>query len=319
MRNKLRSMLEQSPSAGREAGEGVGAYLGTDFVRSLPFWVPPALLMGLFVYGGILWNFVLSLTDFSGVIKPDYHPSNWDFEMYGQMLSDPFFWNAVQNTAVLMIGFTIVCLIVGLILAILVDNLLRGQSTFRTIFLLPFALSFVVTGVFWQWMYNPEIGVINTVLETFGLGALTLNWLGNPQLKLAAVIIALVWQYSGYAMVIYLASLRTIPQDHYEAAKIDGAGFFTMYRKVIVPQLSSASVSISVVVMVFALNAFTWLYVVFGSNPGPSADILGVMMYRTAFASNRWAYGAAIGMAQFVGSVMIVSPYLYYQYRRGEL
>jgi hypothetical protein len=118
VRTKLRSLLEQNPSAGRETREGAG-FLQSDFVRSMPFWVPPALLMGLFVYGGILWNFVLSLTDFSGVISPDYHPANWDFEMYAQMLSDPFFWNAVRNTAVLMIGFTIVCLAVGLVLAVL--------------------------------------------------------------------------------------------------------------------------------------------------------------------------------------------------------
>ncbi|MFB6192091.1 MAG: carbohydrate ABC transporter permease [Haloarculaceae archaeon] len=295
VRNKLRSALEQGPATG-----GEGGLLGSDFVRSMPFWVPPTLLMGLFVYGGILWNFVISLTDFSGIVRPEYSLSNFDFEMYQQMLTDPVFWNTAGNTFILMVVFTLLCLAVGLVLAIIVDNLLRAENFYRTIFLLPFALSFVVTGVFWQWMYNPNFGVIATVLRMVGLGWLNPNWLGDPRLKLFSVIIALVWQYSGYAMVIYLAGLRTIPQDHYEAAQVDGAGFFTMYRRVIIPQLSSASVSIAVVVMVFALNAFTWLFVVFGINPGPSADILGVMMYRTAFRANRWAYGAAIGTAQSV-------------------
>jgi len=316
VRNKLQSILEQGPEAGQSRERGV---LDSDFVRSMPFWVPPTVLMGLFVYGGIVWNFVISLTDFEGLVPPEYTLSNFDFEMYARLASDASFWNALGNTVILMLGFTILCLIVGLALAIIVDNLLRGQNVFRTLFLLPFSLSFVVTGVFWQWMYNPEFGVISGVLGLVGLASLSPKWLTNPQLKLFSVMIALVWQYSGYAMVIYLASLRTIPQDHYEAAKIDGAGFFTMYRKVIIPQLSSASVSISVVVMVFALNAFSWLFVVFGSNPGPSADILGVMMYRTAFRSNQWAYGAAIAAAQFVMAVGIISPYLYYQYRRGEL
>lgn len=315
--NKLRSMLEQGRTAAPE--ERSGGVLASDFVRSMPFWVPPTLLMGLFVYGGILWNFVISLTDFSGIVRPEYRLSNFDFEMYGRMFSDPTFWNTAGNTAILMVVFTLFCLALGLVLAVLVDNLLRGEGFFRTIFLLPFSLSFVVTGVFWQWMYNPNFGVISTVLGLFGLASLNPNWLGDPRLKLLSVIIALVWQYSGYAMVIYLAGLQTIPKDHYEAAKVDGAGFFTMYRKVIIPQLSSASVSIAVVVMVFALNAFTWLFVVFGINPGPSADILGVMMYRTAFRANRWAFGAAIGMAQFVMAVGIISPYLYYQYKRGEL
>lgn len=285
----------------------------------MPFWLPPTLLMGLFVYGGILWNFLISLTDFSGVVRPEYELSNFDFEMYARMLQDPSFWSATRNTLVLLIAFTLICLVVGLVLAVLVDNVLKGQSTFRTVLLLPFALSFVVTGVFWQWMYNPQIGTINTALGMVGLGVVGQDWLGDPALRLWSVMFALVWQYSGYAMIIYLASLRTIPRAQYEAAKVDGAGFFTMYRKVIVPQLSSASVSIAVVLMVFSLKAFTWLYVVFGSNPGPSADILGVMMYRQAFSANQWAYGAALGTVLFLSAIAILAPYLRYQYKRGEL
>ena len=318
--DKLRSTFgsRSGPSQGSQSLVPQAAR-ESDFVRSMPFWLPPTLLMGLFVYGGILWNFVISLTDFSGVVRPEYKVSNFDFEMYLKMLGDPSFWSAARNTILLLIVFTLICLAVGLVLAILVDNLLKGQSTFRTIFLLPFSLSFVVTGVFWQWMYNPEIGTINTMLGAFGLGFIGQDWLGDPTLRLGSVMFALVWQYSGYAMIIYLASLRTISGDQYEAAKIDGAGFFTMYRKVIIPQLSSASVSIAVVLMVFSLKAFTWLYVVFGSNPGPSADILGVMMYRQAFSANQWAYGAALGTVLFLSSIAILAPYLRYQYKRGEL
>jgi len=318
--NKIKSTLENGSSPEEHSKEGgIRSYLRSDFIRSMPFWLPPTLLMGLFVYGGILWNFVISLTDFSGVVRPEYALSNFDFEMYTRMLGDPSFHDAARNTIILLVVFTLLCLLVGLLLAILVDNLLKWQSILRTVFLLPFALSFVVTGVFWQWMYNPEIGTINTMFNLLGLDVLALNWLGNPSLRLGAVMFALIWQYGGYAMIIYLASLRTIPQEHYEAAKVDGAGFFVTYWKVIIPQLSSASVSIAVVIMVFSLKAFAWLYTVFGSNPGPAADILGVMMYRVAFSANQWAYGAAIGSVLFVGTVMIVAPYLYYQYKRGEL
>lgn len=317
--DKIGSAAENTRTGHADRPEGWRAYLHSDFVRSMPFWLPPTLLMGLFVYGGQGWNFLISLTDWTGIGDPNYSLSNLDFDAYVRMLTDPAFIDAFRNTAVLMIAFTFLTIVIGLGLAIVVDNLLRGTGVFRTIFLLPFALSFVVTGVFWTWMYNSEIGVINTSLRAFGLDFLAQSWLGDPRFKLAAVIVALVWQYSGYAMVVFLAGLRTIPDEHYEAAKTDGAGFFTMYRQVIIPQLGSAAVGIAVVVMVFALGAFTWLFVVFGRNPGPSADILGVMMYREAFAANNWAYGAAIGVVLFTMTLAILAPYLYYQYKRGEL
>ncbi|WP_144926335.1 carbohydrate ABC transporter permease [Halorubrum salsamenti] len=291
----------------------------SDFLRSLPFWGIPTALLGLFVYGGIFWNFVISLTDFSGFTLPTYEIANFDLEMYTELLSDPTFWTATRNTVVLLVVFTVVTLFVGLLLAILLDQKIRFRGVFRTIYLLPFSLSFVVTGVLWLWMFNFNTGVINSIVRGVGLGFLAQHWLSNPNLQLASVIVALVWQYSGYAMVIYLANLQRIPTEHYEAAKIDGASWFSTYREVIVPQLSSAAVSIAVVVMVFALKAFSWLYVVFGDNPGPAADILATMMYREAFVANQWAYGAAIGTLLFVVSIAIVGPYLYWQYRRGEL
>lgn len=294
-------------------------FLQSNFVRSMPFWLPPTLLMGLFVYGGIAWNFLISLTNWTGVLDPDYSLGNLNISSYTAMLTDPQFWDATRNTILLVVVFTLLCLILGVMLAIIVDHILRGQGVYRTVFLLPFALSFVVTGLIWQWMYNSETGIINELLRIFGLDFLTQSWLGDPRFKLAAIIVALTWQFTGYAMVILLASLRTIPQDHFDAAKVDGAGFFTTYWKLIIPQLRPAAVSAAVVLMVFSLAAFTWIFVVFGRNPGPSADILGVMMYRQAFAANQWAYGAALGTVLFGIMSAIVSPYLYYQHKRGEL
>jgi len=181
------------------------------------------------------------------------------------------------------------------------------------------SLSFVVTAIFWSWMYNPEIGLVNELLRLVGLGALTQAWLSNPQFKLGAVVFALMWQFSGYAMVVYLAGLQSIPTDQYEAARIDGAGTVRMYWRVIIPQLRSATTSAAVVLMVFALKAFDFLFVMFGTRPGPSTDILSVMMFREAFASDNWAYGSAIAMVLFLMALGVIGPYLYRQYQRGEL
>jgi len=183
---------------------------GSDFIESSVFWLPPFLLMGLFVYGAIIWNLLISLTDYQRFENaPDY--SNLDFEMYTRALADTGFIDAAINTLILLIAFTAGTLVVGLVLAILIDRGIRFENTFRTIYLLPMSLSFVVTAQFWLWIYNYNNGIANNVIGTVGLGPV--SWLGNQDIVLYAVIFALMWQFSGYAMVVYLAGLRAIPTE----------------------------------------------------------------------------------------------------------
>ncbi|WP_254543936.1 carbohydrate ABC transporter permease [Halomarina pelagica] len=325
-------------AARRDDETGLSRYVSDEFLSSLPFWLPPFLLMGFFVYGAIGWNFVISLTDFAGLQLPTYDPATWDFETYARAFSDPTFWTAFRNTVILLVVFTALALVIGLGLAILIDQGVRFENGFRTVYLLPMSLSFVVTAVFWRWMYNPQSGVINTVLGSL-LGPLGIDvrfqWLSGfvdtgalgalplvPDVlyvKLFAVIFALIWQFSGYTMVVYLAGLRAIPTEQYEAARTDGASTVRMYWRVVLPQLRASTISAAVVLMVFALKAFDFIFVLFGDNPGPYGDILSTMMYRQAFSSNQWAYGSAIAIVLFVMALFVVSPYLYSEYRRGEL
>lgn len=312
----------QRTDEGTATAEGIISHRGlsgltNDFVRSLPFWLPAGLFMAVFVYGAIGWNVLISLTGWSGLGDPDY--GSLSFEMYQQLLSDPTFITATRNTLVLLVTFTGGALIVGLLVAILVDQKIRAESVFQTIYLLPMSLSFVVTALFWSWMYNPTNGMINGLLRAIGLDFLASDWLGNPQLTLGAVIFALMWQYSGYAMIVYLAGLRTIPDAQFEAARVDGANTFRTYLRVIIPQLRASTVSAAVVLVVFALKAFDFLYVLFGDTPGPAADILATMMFREAFSSTNWAYGSAVAVVLFILALMVISPYLYSQYQRGEL
>jgi len=300
------------------SGVDISRLVGSELVRSLPFWLPPALLMGLFVYGAIAWNGLISLTEWSG-LRPTPEYTTFDLSQYARMLSDPTFATAVRNTVVLLVAFTLVTLALGLLLAILVDQKVRFENTFRTIYLMPMSLSFVVTAIFWSWMYNPRIGLVNEVLRGVGLESLTQAWLSDPQFKLAAIIFALMWQFSGYCMVVYLAGLRAIPDAQYEAARIDGASTVRLYWRVIVPQLRASTMSATVVLVVFALKAFDFLFVLFGVNPGQSADILSVMMYRVAFDRIQWAYGSAVAMVLFAMALGVIGPYLFVQYRRGEL
>ncbi|MFC4543599.1 carbohydrate ABC transporter permease [Halosolutus amylolyticus] len=322
LRNSLRRLDPRSPPGTdegtlRDGEDGRFARLrGSDFVESIPFWLPATLLVLLFVYGAIGWNVVISLTGWSGLGQPEY--GTFTLEMYRQMPADQDFRASLRNTIALLIAFTGVSLVIGLGLALLVDRKIRFENAFRTIYLLPMALSFVVTAIFWSWMYASN-GMINATLTAVGLDAIAFDWLGDPRFKLAAVIFALVWQFSGYCMIVYLAGLRSIPDDHYEAARIDGASTLKLYWRVIVPQLRSSTIGAIVVLMVFALKAFDFIYVMFGDNPGRSADILAVTMYREAFSASQWAYGAAIAVVLFALALTIIGPYAYTQYKRGAL
>jgi glucose/mannose transport system permease protein len=289
--------------------------LDRDVVQSAPFWLPPFLLMGFFVYAAIGWNFLISLTDYAGFGTIDYSVLN--VANYRAMLTDPGMWAATRNTFALLVGFTLVCLVIGLLLAILLDREVRFDRTFRTIYLLPMSLSFIVTAQFWMWMYNYNFGIVNQALGVFGLGPY--SWLGDPNLVLGSVIFALVWQFSGYTMVVYLAALRAIPDDQYEAARVDGASTARLYWRVIIPQLKPAMVSASVVLVLFALKAFDFLYAIWGYRPRRGADILATKMVREAFNKQEWAYASAIAILLFVLSLSVIAPYLYQQYRQGNL
>ena len=291
-------------------------WLNTDFVRSAPFWGPPFLLMGFFVYAAIGWNTWISFTHYQGFGDIEY----WDLGIhnYVAMVEDPAIYAATRNTFVLLIVFTVVCLVLGLALAILLDRQVRFGRAFRTIYLLPMALSFIVTAQFWKWMYNYNFGIVNQTLGLFGLGPY--SWLGSPRLVLWSTIFALVWQFSGYTMIVYLAALRAIPHDQYEAARIDGASTLRMYWRVIIPQLKPAIASASVVLLLFSLKAFDFLFALFGGyRPRRGADILATKMVREAFNKQEWAYGASIALFLFVLSLAVIAPYLYTQYKQGNL
>jgi len=346
MRNPLtvlRQRLSGSDGARTDGGTEATSkpLFRRDSIRSAPFWLPPFLLVGLFVYGAIAWNVLLSLTDYQGLGTPDYSDLDienylaafdglslgvWDvvfFEIEGGTPTWSNFevdtiWNAAENTFLLMLIFAVVCLALGLVLAILVDQKIRFENTFRTIYLLPMSLSFVVTAKFWLYLYDVENGLVNITLQAFGFGPVEI--VQNPELKLWAVAFALVWQFSGYAMIVYLAGLRAIPTSHFEAARVDGASTIRMYWRVIIPQLRTATVSAMVVLVVFALKAFDFLFSMYsGYSPGPSADILATQMVREAYSNGNWAYGSTIAVVLFVMALAIVAPYIYAQYRRGQL
>ncbi len=278
---------------------------------SLLFLTPAIVLVGVFIYFAIVWNVYISFTDWKGLI-PSYRFVG--LENYRILFHDPVFWTSFKNNIILIILFVPGSLLLGLLLAVLLDRKIKFENGFRTIYALPFALSFVVTATLWAWMYDPSDGVLNTLFSILHLDFLKSNWITDPHVALYAVILALIWQFSGYTMVIYLAGIRSIPSEQYEAAIIDGASSAQLYRYVIIPQLKKPTLSAFVVLMVFSLKAFDFIWVLTSGGPGTSTFILAVEMYKETFAKTKFAYGASIATVLLLLSFAIVLPYLYWSY-----
>lgn len=271
------------------------------------------ILVAYFVYYFIAWNIVVSMTDWKGLKQTSGFVG---FEHYQTMLDDQIFWTSLTNNILFMIYFIPTSLIIGLLLAILLDQKIRNEGVFRFMYLLPFALSFVVTGYLWQWMFVQE-GVINSVLEFFGLGFLESEWVSDPDIALISVSIALVWQFSGYIMLIFLASMRSIPVSHIMAAQVDGASGFKLYTRVIIPQIKTSTFSAFVILMVFALKAFDFIWILTDEGgPGWATTILPITIYKVAFKRNEFAYSSAIATTLLLIIMIIVIPYLYITYRK---
>lgn len=277
--------------------------------------LPSVLLVGYFVYVSIGWNVVVSLSNWEG-LQPSY--SIVGFRRYADLLYDSVFWISLKNNLLLILLFVPSSILLGLFLAILLDMKVRAEGVFRTMYLLPFALSFVITASLWAWMYDPKVGVINILLENVGLSFLKSGWVTDSSIAMYCVILALTWQFSGYTMLVFLAGLRSIPESQVMAAEVDGAYGFNLYRRIMIPQLKSSVLAVFVILMVFALKGFDFIYILTGGGPGYSTFVLPLEMFRETFSMTHFAYGAAIATVLFVIVMLIVVPYLYMSSRRRE-
>jgi glucose/mannose transport system permease protein len=282
---------------------------------NLLFVLPSLILVGYFVYVLIGWNVVVSLSDWEG-LAPSYNIVG--FGQYAALFHDPEFLTSLANNLLLIVLFVPTSLAVGLFLAILLDLKVRREGVFRNIYLLPFSLSFVITATLWLWMYNPQVGVINTLLRAIGLGFIQPGWTTDPNLALLCVVLAVVWQFSGYTMLLFSAGIKSIPDSQIMAAEVDGASDFNLYRHVIIPQLKAPALNAFVVLMVFALKVFDFIYVLTEGGPGYSTYVLPLLMFRNTFRMNQYAYGSAIATLLFLLAFVIVVPYLYLSSRREK-
>jgi glucose/mannose transport system permease protein len=291
--------------------------------------LPSIILIAIFVYGFIGWTAVVSFSKWDGV-EPNYSWAGLDvyrqlFSQEGGVTSKRFAFD-LWNTLFFTIFFLLLCVVIGLLLAIFLDQKIKQEGLFRTIYLFPMSLSFVVTGVVWQWIFAPGTASrprgINALLELSGLEALKWKWftstdmIGPFHLALIPVIIAAAWQLIGYTMAMYLAGLRGIPEELREAARVDGATEVGIYRHIILPMMQPITLSALIVLGHISLKIFDLVYTMTGRGPAFATDVPGIFMFEATFQGNHYSLGAAISMVMLVMVAVVIVPYLFYSFRR---
>ncbi len=280
-------------------------------ILSISILLPSMVAVAIFVYGFIGWSIRVSLSKWKG-LNPDF---TWvGLAQYTELFNkDPRFIIDIRNTVMFTILFIAACLVIGLTLAILLDQKLRGEAIFRSIFLFPMSISFIASGVVWGWLMNPATGSrtsgINLIFKTLGLDSLISLWHSTPQpWGMAFTVIPAVWMLSGYTMALYLGGIRSVSDDLREAARVDGATEFEVYRYIILPMLSPVTLSAIIILGHMSLKIFD-LIVALG-NKDIRLDVPGIYMWVTTFDGTNYAQGAAIGVLMLISVAVLVIPYL---------
>jgi glucose/mannose transport system permease protein len=272
---------------------------------------PTLLILSVFVYGFVIWSILISLTSSKLVPKYDFV----GLEQYIALWSMDRWYVAVGNLAIFSALFIGLSVGLGLILAIFLDQRIRGENAIRTIYLYPMAISFIVTGTAWKWILNPGLG-IEKLVRDWGWTDFSFDWLVNPSMAIYTLVIAAVWQSSGFAMAIFLAGLRGVDGEVIKAAKIDGAGTWLTYRAIIIPMLRPVFLTVLVVLTYQAVRSFDLVIALTGAGPGISSDLPATFMYQMAFSRNRMALSAASAVMIFMTIAAIMIPYIYSELRR---
>jgi len=212
--------------------------------------------------------------------------------------------------------FVSIALIVGLGLAILLDQRVRAEGFIRSIYLYPMALSFIVTGTAWKWLLNPGLGV-EKVMHDWGFTSFTFDWLVNPDRAIYTVVIAGVWQSSGFVMALFLAGLRGIDDSIIKAAQVDGASLPTIYRRIIIPSLRPVFFSSVMILTHIAVKSFDLVVALTGGGPGFASDLPATFMYAFAFTRSQIGLGAASAIIMLMIVAAVIVPFMYSELRRA--
>jgi glucose/mannose transport system permease protein len=265
----------------------------------------------VFVYGFIAWTAWISLT--GSRLLPNYKFAG--LAQYVTLFTkEPRWWVAILNLFIFSSLFIAFCIALGLILAVLLDQRVRAEGFFRTIYLYPMALSFIVTGAAWKWILNPDLG-LERLVQQLGFSGFTFRWLVESKMAIYTVVLAAVWQSAGFVLALFLAGLRGIDDSIIKAAQVDGASLPRIYWRIVIPSLRPVFLSSVIILSHIAIKSFDLVMVLTRGGPGYATDMPATFMYAFAFNRGRLAFGAASAMVMFLAVMAFIIPYLYSELR----
>jgi glucose/mannose transport system permease protein len=285
-----------------------------DRILNLILISPSILAVLIFVYIFIGWSVRVSLSKWKG-LTADY---TWNgIRNYLDLFTDPRFHVDIRNTLIFTAVFVAGSILLGFALAVLLDQGLKGEGFFRSLFLFPMAISYIVTGTVWRWLMNPAGGSrtsgLNLLFSYLGLDSLANAWHTTPTWGIAAIALAAIWQMSGYTMALYLAGLRAIPHELREAAQIDGATQLQIYRHIMLPLLSPITLSALIILGHMSLKVFDLIIAVAGKQL--PLDVPAIYMWQVTFDGLFYGRGAAIGILLLISVAVLIIPYIRYTLR----
>jgi glucose/mannose transport system permease protein len=267
---------------------------------------PSLALIIVFVFGFLSWTTYVSLTDSKTL--PNY--ALVGFGQYSRLWANSRWQQSVVNLAIFTTLFVLLSTAVGLVLAILLDQKIRLENVIRAIYLYPMAISFIVTGTAWKWILNPGLG-LERLLHDWGFPHAHFDWIINPDRAIFTLIIAAVWQASGFAMATFLAGLRGIDDEILKAARVDGAGAWRTYRSIVIPMLRPTFLTVMIVLVSLSMRTFDLLVALTGGGPGFSSDLPTNFFYQFAFGRNQLGFAASSAMMIFVTVMAVMLPLIY--------
>jgi glucose/mannose transport system permease protein len=275
----------------------------------MPLLVLGPSLLASFVYVFVFTGWTLYISVSNSSLLPTY--GFVGLENYASLWANRR-WNIAYTNLFLFSGFYIVgSMAVGLLLAILIDQRVRGEAAWRTIFLYPLAVSFIVTGTVWSWLYNPTDG-IQAMVRGLGWTSFSFALASDRHYAIYAVIITGVWQASGFAMALFLAGLRSVDQDLVKAAQIDGASTFRIYRKVLLPTIAPIFLAVAVIQIQFAIKTFDLVAALTKGGPGISTTFPAIYVYDLMFQRGQIGEGAAAAIMMLAALAVVLVPYSFW-------